>query len=102
MLIVGEIKLVGARRRAIDEVRHTDPAPEKLASFVRGEQSVGESGLVERAPESVSRPGEVQANGARPEARIDSDEEHVEPGRDDVRNVLSSGGFQLRTRRASA
>src|SRR5436190_186160 len=72
--VVVDPELVGAGRRAIHEVRHADPAPEELDSFVRREETIREPGLVQGTPEPISRSREVQADRARPEARIDADE----------------------------
>src|SRR5438874_711130 len=72
--VVVDPELVGAGRRAIHEVRHADPAPEELDSFVRREETIREPGLVQGTPEPIARPREVQADRARPTARIDADE----------------------------
>src|SRR5439155_16766589 len=83
-------ELVRARGRAVDEVRDAQPSPKERRSFPRLEQPIGEAGGMERAPEAVSRPREVKAHRAGPEARVDADEEDVERRGDEVGDALAA------------
>ena len=98
-LELGEVKLVGTRRRAVHEIGHAKMAFEKLAPFVWRQETICEASLVQRTPEAIAGPREVQADRARPEARVDTDEKHVQSGRDYVWNGLAVCRLELVPRR---
>jgi len=86
---VGEVKLVGIRGRSVYEIGHPDPAFQKVAPFRWRQEAIREASLVQRTPEAIAGPREVQPDRARPEARVDPDEEHVQSGRDYVWNCFA-------------
>jgi hypothetical protein len=49
-----------------------------------GELPGRKTGLVERRPKAVSRPGEMMADGCRVQAGVYSAKKHLQPGRDNV------------------
>jgi hypothetical protein len=55
-----------------------------------------EAGAMERAPEAIARASEVMADRRGVQARIDADEENVEPVCDDVPDALPARGVELR------
>src|SRR5438477_5640037 len=89
------IELVGARRRAVDQVRDAEPPPEELPAFMRPEDPVGEAGLVKRLPEPVPGAREMKPDRARPQARVDADEEDPEIRSDHVRDAPAARGVEL-------
>ena len=52
---------------------------------MRGEQAIGETGRMQRRPEAVTRSRKVMSYGGGIKSRINPDEQHLEPGRDDIR-----------------
>lgn len=95
---VGEVKLVGTRRRSVHEIGHPDPAFQKLAPFIWRQETIREASLVQRPPEAIAGPREMQPDRTRPEARVDSDEDHIKSGRDHVWNGLAVCRLELMRR----
>jgi hypothetical protein len=60
-----------------------------------GEEGRGQAGPMDRRPEAVARPGEVVTGRARPQARVDAHEEHVEIGSDDILDLFVDGCAQV-------
>src|SRR5256885_14789963 len=89
------IQLVGARRRTVDQVRDAELPSEELAAFLRSEHAFGETSLMKGSPEPISRAGEMEPDRARPEARVDPDEEDPQIRCDDVRNARATRGIEV-------
>ena len=64
--------------RSGHQIRHAEVPLEERRVLLGREQPIGEPGSVQRLPEAVTRPGEVVPDRARPQARVDPDEDHVE------------------------
>ena len=84
-LLPGEF--VGTDGGSPDEVRHSDSAFEQL-QFIRGIEStrgidlvIGETRLMQRRPETVAGTRERCIHRRCPQPRVDSDDEHLQPGR---------------------
>ena len=91
----GRLKLVCARCRTRHQVGQAVAQPEEgfLLGGVKAPR--GESGGVQGRPEPVTGTGEMVAGGRRVKAGIDTAEEHLELGPDDIAQALAASRCQL-------
>lgn len=78
------------------EIRDAAPECRQLDVFLRGQQTRGEPGREQRRPEPIPRPGEMVANGAGVQTRVDATEEHAEAGLNHVTENAAPGGIEVR------
>jgi len=79
-------EFVRGSRRPRHEVRDPAARVEEFTVRIGLEALQGESRQVQCRPEAIPRPREMMPGGGRVESRIDTAEEHVEPGSNDVRD----------------
>src|SRR5439155_14222295 len=76
---------------AVDEVGDAVTAAQQFGLLGWVELFLGEARQMQRWPEAVARSGEVVAGGGGIQARVDADEQHLQPRRDDVADALVGG-----------
>ena len=88
---LGDRELVGGGRGPCHQIGDAQLRVEQSPLLPGSHQLIGEARVVERAPETIARPGEMMARGSRVEARIDAAEEHVQPRRDQIGDAAAGG-----------
>ncbi len=86
-LEVGAPQVARAGRRPVGGVRQPEAERRQLELLGRGVQARRESGVVKQTPEVVARIGEVGGGRVGPPARVDPAEDHVQVGREDIRDA---------------
>ncbi len=86
-------QFVGPGGRSVDQVGDSDAARQQLTLAVGGEERRGQARFVDRAPEPITRPGEVVAGGARVKARVDAHEKDLEARCDQVLDGFIARSF---------
>ena len=83
-------EFVGTSGRPGEQVRYADSARDELGEVIRGkpvgcgDQSVGDTGAVERGIEPVASATEVRLDGDGSESRVDADEEQANVGAEKI------------------
>lgn len=78
------VELGSSHRGARDEIGDAATEREKFALLRRLEPSRCETGRVQGRPEAIAGPREMVSGRRGVQAGVDADEQHIQPGRDDV------------------
>jgi hypothetical protein len=85
-------ELVRGRGSAVDEICDAVAVAQQLALLRRMQLPRSESAAVQRRPETVSRSCEVMPGRGGVETGVDSNEQYLEPRRDDVPDAPARRG----------